>query len=169
MSPSLEPIEAPPAPAEGATFTCPMHPEIVRSGPGSCPICGMALEPMTVSAEEEVDPELEDMESPLVWASLDAHDPTPQFSSRWTRWFRACIPGFTPASLTGLDSIRASRPGGLVGRTAVFQRGAGPLWSSRNLICSRSSRSGTGAAFAMQCNRVRWFRSIPLELISRTS
>ena len=38
-----------------------MHPEIVRSGPGFCPICGMALEPMTVSADEEVDPELEDM------------------------------------------------------------------------------------------------------------
>ena len=31
---------------EGVTFTCPMHPEIVRDGPGSCPICGMALEPM---------------------------------------------------------------------------------------------------------------------------
>ena len=32
---------------EGAIWTCPMHPEIQRPGPGSCPICGMALEPMT--------------------------------------------------------------------------------------------------------------------------
>ena len=35
-----------------AEYTCPMHPEIVRDAPGSCPICGMALEPRTVSAEE---------------------------------------------------------------------------------------------------------------------
>src|SRR5690349_10835689 len=39
-----------PAAAEGALWTCPMHPEIVREGPGSCPICGMALEPMTPTA-----------------------------------------------------------------------------------------------------------------------
>ena len=38
-----------------------MHPEIVRDAPGSCPICGMALEPMTVAAEEEENPELRDM------------------------------------------------------------------------------------------------------------
>ncbi len=39
------------------SYTCPMHPEIVGSGPGACPICGMALEPVEVSAAEEVDPE----------------------------------------------------------------------------------------------------------------
>ncbi len=50
----------PEAPA-GAKWTCPMHPEIVRDGPGACPICGMALEPMTPSAEEETSPELVDM------------------------------------------------------------------------------------------------------------
>ena len=38
-----------------------MHPEIVRDAPGSCPICGMALEPRTVSLEEEENPELIDM------------------------------------------------------------------------------------------------------------
>ena len=42
-------------------WTCPMHPEIVRDAPGSCPICGMALEPKTVSLEEEENPELIDM------------------------------------------------------------------------------------------------------------
>ncbi|HEU5250261.1 MAG TPA: copper-translocating P-type ATPase, partial [Thermoanaerobaculia bacterium] len=43
-------------------WTCPMHPEIVRDGPGFCPICGMALEPKTVvSAEEPENPELADM------------------------------------------------------------------------------------------------------------
>ena len=42
-------------------YTCPMHPEIVRDEPGSCPICGMALEAVTVAPEEEENPELVDM------------------------------------------------------------------------------------------------------------
>src|SRR5205085_3719271 len=42
----------------GQKYTCPMHPEIVRDGPGNCPICGMALEPMTASLDEEKNPEL---------------------------------------------------------------------------------------------------------------
>jgi Cu+-exporting ATPase len=49
-----------PVPA-GTTYTCPMHPEIVRDGPGSCPICGMALEPQTVSLDDAPNPELADM------------------------------------------------------------------------------------------------------------
>src|SRR5882762_5285919 len=44
-----------------ARYTCPMHPEIIRDRPGSCPICGMALEPMDVFAEVEADPEYESM------------------------------------------------------------------------------------------------------------
>jgi Cu+-exporting ATPase len=42
-------------------YTCPMHPEIIRSEPGSCPICGMALEPRMMSAAVEENPELRDM------------------------------------------------------------------------------------------------------------
>ena len=45
----------------GQKYTCPMHPEIVRDAPGSCPICGMALEPVTVSLADEENPELVDM------------------------------------------------------------------------------------------------------------
>lgn len=53
---------APPAPhAEGVEYTCPMHPEIVQIGPGSCPLCGMALEPRIVSLAEEDTTELDDM------------------------------------------------------------------------------------------------------------
>lgn len=48
------------APA-GATYTCPMHPQIRQDGPGSCPICGMALEPELVSAQAEPNHELMDM------------------------------------------------------------------------------------------------------------
>ena len=47
------------APAD-AEYTCPMHPEIVQVGPGACPICGMALEPMMVSAEAAPSHELID-------------------------------------------------------------------------------------------------------------
>jgi P-type Cu+ transporter len=52
----------------GTEWTCPMHPQIVRSGPGACPICGMALEPRTVSIGEQ-NPELADM-SRRFWASV---------------------------------------------------------------------------------------------------
>ncbi len=45
----------------GAEYTCPMHPEVVRDAPGDCPKCGMALEPRTVSVEEEESAELVDM------------------------------------------------------------------------------------------------------------
>jgi len=48
------------APAKRTEYTCPMHPQIVRNAPGSCPICGMALEPREVTAEE-TNPELDDM------------------------------------------------------------------------------------------------------------
>ncbi|SDP62788.1 Cu+-exporting ATPase [Pedococcus dokdonensis] len=44
-----------------AEWTCPMHPEIRRPGPGTCPICGMALEPVTVTADSGPNPELADM------------------------------------------------------------------------------------------------------------
>lgn len=50
-------------------YTCPMHPEIVRNAPGSCPICGMALELRTVTLEEEKNPELVDMTRRL-WVSV---------------------------------------------------------------------------------------------------
>jgi Cu+-exporting ATPase len=49
-----------PAP-EGTVYTCPMHPEIRQVGPGSCPICGMALEPLLAAAEAGPNPELADM------------------------------------------------------------------------------------------------------------
>src|SRR6476659_1898333 len=52
---------AEPATEIGGTYTCPMHPEIHQASPGSCPICGMALEPLAISAEPEANPELQDM------------------------------------------------------------------------------------------------------------
>ncbi len=55
--------ETRPPVVEGASYTCPMHLEVVRDGPGDCPICGMALEPVSpvAAAEEGPNPELVDM------------------------------------------------------------------------------------------------------------
>ncbi len=60
LSPAKETAAPPPA-APGAIYTCPMHPEIEQTGPGTCPLCGMALEPKTISLTAEPDPELIDM------------------------------------------------------------------------------------------------------------
>jgi len=59
----------PPAAGAGAIYTCPMHPEIRQTGPGACPKCGMALEPLVASAERQVNPELLDM-SRRFWIGL---------------------------------------------------------------------------------------------------
>jgi Cu+-exporting ATPase len=50
-------------------YTCPMHPEVRQMGPGACPKCGMALEPVAISAQDEENPELADMMRRF-WVSL---------------------------------------------------------------------------------------------------
>src|SRR6266480_4270095 len=58
----LDKAAAPPADVpEGTIYTCPMHPEIRQVGPGTCPICGMALEPEVASLDAGPNPELADM------------------------------------------------------------------------------------------------------------
>ena len=75
-----------PAPAPpGAQYTCPMHPEIVTDGPGDCPICGMALEPMDVTAQQGPSEEFLDMRRrfwiglilalPVLFLEMGAHIP----------------------------------------------------------------------------------------------
>ena len=52
---------SPAASSKDVHYTCPMHPDVIQTGPGSCPICGMALEPMDAFAEVEADPEYDSM------------------------------------------------------------------------------------------------------------
>jgi P-type Cu+ transporter len=106
-------------------FTCPMHPEIRQKGPGTCPICGMALEPMVVDASDESDPELTDMSFRLMLAALltapilvlsmgemipglELHAWIPGAASRWVQLSLATPvvlwAGF-PFFLRGWDSI----------------------------------------------------------------
>ncbi len=58
-----------PKAAAGAIHTCPMHPEVRKEGPGACPICGMALEPVAVTADQGENAELADM-SRRFWIGL---------------------------------------------------------------------------------------------------
>src|SRR5579863_4931481 len=81
----LEKRPASPAPSEGTIYTCPMHPQIRQTGPGSCPICGMALEPVGAGGDTGPSPELIDMTRrfwigtalavPLVILEMGAHFP----------------------------------------------------------------------------------------------
>lgn len=65
----LAPAEPGPV-VQGAIYTCPMHPEVRQEGPGTCPICGMALEPEQVSLGDGPDPELVDMRHRLVVSAI---------------------------------------------------------------------------------------------------
>jgi Cu+-exporting ATPase len=64
------PPAAAPETTPGTRYTCPMHPEVIRNGPGACPICGMALESLTVSLDESDNPELVDMTRRLSIAAM---------------------------------------------------------------------------------------------------
>ena len=88
-----------PQAAEGTIWTCPMHPEIRRDGPGQCPICGMALEPLEPTLDEGPNPELIDMNRrfwvsavfslPLVVLTFGAEllgwEPIPMRQSMWVQ------------------------------------------------------------------------------------
>jgi Cu+-exporting ATPase len=95
----------------GRKYTCPMHPQIIRDGPGSCPICGMALEPMMPTATEGTNPELVDM-TQRFWVSLVLTLPVLVLamasmipglhgltSSPWVRWVQLILT--TPVVLWG--------------------------------------------------------------------
>src|SRR6185436_7909878 len=68
-APFLRPAHAaPPAPAlAGTIYTCPMHPQIRQTAPGNCPICGMALEPLVPTLDEEDTSERDDMSRRFWW------------------------------------------------------------------------------------------------------
>ena len=106
-------VPQPAAAPAGAEWTCPMHPEVVQDGPGSCPICGMALEPRTITLDDE-NPELEDMTRrfwistaltvPLVVFAMlrhlpAAHDLLGHTLLQWAPWIELALA--TPVVLWG--------------------------------------------------------------------
>lgn len=103
----LEPKEAPPADPE-ADYTCPMHPEVHQKGPGTCPKCGMALEPTGVSLDEPEDPELIDFRRrfwvgalltlPVLYLAMGGMLPIPALNP--SRFFSADASGWLQFILT---------------------------------------------------------------------
>jgi YHS domain-containing protein len=80
-------------PRPGTEYTCPMHPQIVRDQPGNCPICGMALEPRTVTLEQGPNPELVDM-TRRFWIGVVGRS-----RQNRTNWFTHST-GFVPVAIT---------------------------------------------------------------------
>ncbi|HSE02732.1 MAG TPA: heavy metal translocating P-type ATPase [Methylomirabilota bacterium] len=143
----LDPPKAPPdhraSGEDTRVYTCPMHPEVRRVGPGSCPKCGMALEPLEVTADEGPSPELVDM-TRRFWVSLVLTVPVLGL---------AMGEMVAPALLTALGptawlwiQLALSAPVVLWGGWPFFVRGAQSL-VTRHLNMFTLIAIGTGAAF----------------------
>ena len=141
---ALDPVIAAPAPPSRTEYVCPMHPEVVRDAPGSCPICGMALEPRTPAAVEEVSPELAEM-SHRFWISLTLTAPLLLLAMSEMAMPESMKISLPPRWLS-LMQLAFTAPVVLWGGWPFFQRG----WAS---IVNRSPNMftlisiGTGAAF----------------------
>ena len=130
---------------EPGQWTCPMHPEVLRDEPGSCPYCGMALEPITPQEEEGVSPELIDM-TRRFWVSLVLTVPV------FTLAMAEMIPGdpvsegLSRQSQIWLQALLAT-PVVLWGGAPFFARGWASL-VSRHLNMFTLIAIGTGAAWS---------------------
>jgi len=128
----------------GTTYTCPMHPEIVSDRPGSCPICGMALEPRTLSEDADVDPELLDM-SRRFWISLVLTMPLLLLSMA-EMVPGLILPGFLSGRALVWIQLALATPVVVWGGFPFFERG----WASlvhRKLNMFTLIALGTGTAF----------------------
>jgi Cu+-exporting ATPase len=128
---------------KGAEYTCPMHPEIVRNELGSCPICGMALEPRVVSREEKTNPELVDM-TRRFWVGLALALPVVvlEMGGHLTDLHR-----FIPPHVSGWLQLALATPVVLWAGWPFFVRG----WASvvaRSLNMFTLIAMGTGVAWA---------------------
>ncbi|HXH65902.1 MAG TPA: heavy metal translocating P-type ATPase [Candidatus Limnocylindrales bacterium] len=126
--------------AQKIRYTCPMDPEIVQIGPGICPICGMALEPMDIVAGEQADPEYDSMRKRL-WVSAAVSLPVLALSMAGDAFGLQIAPGIR----NGIELLLAS-PVVLWGGWPFFER----FWVS---LVNRSPNMftliglGTGAAY----------------------
>jgi P-type Cu+ transporter len=130
--------------APGTIYTCPMHPQIRQVGPGSCPICGMALEPLEVTAEAGPNPELRDMTGRF-WIGLGLTIPVVVLE------MGGHIPGLglhhlVPPWLSGWIELVLTSPV-IVWAGAPFFSAAGPPITARSLNMFTLIALGTGAAY----------------------
>jgi P-type Cu+ transporter len=135
-----EPAPSPPA---GAIYTCPMHPQIRRTGPGACPICGMALEPEIATASDGPSAELIDMTRrfwigltltvPVVILEMSGHLINPH--------------GMPPEGVSNWIQLVLATPVVLWAGWPFFERGWASL-KSRNLNMFTLIAMGIGVAWA---------------------
>ncbi|MCY7398191.1 MAG: heavy metal translocating P-type ATPase, partial [Sphingomonas bacterium] len=127
--------------AEGTIWTCPMHPQIRQVGPGSCPICGMALEPLEPTLEEQPNPELADM-SRRFWVGVTLSVPLLLLTIGTEMW------GWNVLSVRASLLLQAvlAAPVVLWGGWPFFERGWASL-KSRNLNMFTLIALGVGVAF----------------------
>ena len=126
---------------EGTIWTCPMHPQIRQDHPGTCPICGMALEPLEPSLEEGPNPELTDM-SRRFWISAALSIPLVMLT------FGADVLGWEPLSMRSSTWVQLAlaTPVVLWGGWPFFER----FWASlktRNLNMFTLIGLGVGVAY----------------------
>ncbi len=141
---SAEPKKSVANPAGGGPYTCPMHPEIVRDQPGSCPICGMALEPMTATGDD-ANPELAEM-SRRFWVSLALSAPLLLLSMGEMFIGQQSIARIFPGRSLAALQLALATPVVLWGGLPFFQRGAASL-ANRSLNMFTLISLGTGAAY----------------------
>lgn len=128
-----------------AIYTCPMHPEIKQVGPGSCPICGMALEPMEISLDSDApNPELVDFTHRLKWSAVFTFP-------LLILAMGEMIPGnpfheWLPGSAMNWFQLLLSVPVVLWAGYPLFQRGFASM-KSRNLNMFTLIALGAGVAF----------------------
>ena len=119
---------------ERAIFTCPMHPEVRQVGPGSCPICGMALEPLEVGVDAGPNPELADM-TRRFWIGLALAIPVFTLEMGGHLFRRGPSSGFASAYRPGFSSCWRRR--WCCGRAGRSSNAAGARSSRAISTCSR--------------------------------
>jgi cation transport ATPase len=134
---------APDEPA-GAIWTCPMHPEIRRPGPGACPICGMALEPEVATADAGPSPELVDM-TRRFWIALALT--VPVFLLEMGGHLFPALHHLVPERISGWIQFALATPVVIWAGWPFFQRGWASL-QTRNLNMFTLIAMGTGVAWA---------------------
>ena len=142
LAPPSERI-APPA-DPGAIYTCPMDPEVRQLGPGACPKCGMALEPLTVSRDDEANPEFRLM-ARRFWICLALTAPLIAMAMSMMLGSSLFAHTLAPGLLTWIELLLAT-PVVLWGGWPFFQRG----WASivnRSLNMFTLIAMGTGTAY----------------------
>ena len=127
-----------PAPA-GTCYVCPMHPEVRQAAPGSCPKCGMALEPELPSLEEEESPELADFRRRLWWTlPLTVAVTFLAMFGHELGWFDMAMQSFVELALSAPVILWAGWPFFVRGAQSIANRSPN-MWTLIGL--------GTGSAF----------------------